>query len=71
MLSRCSECRDAGKIERSFKVAGWTADNSGWASTQKGDRAVSRELRTVLAKYQLDEVPGLFDRAHDYISEHY
>lgn len=48
-----------------------TADNTGWSSTQKGDRAVSRELRTVLNKYQLADVPGLFERAHDYIAQHY
>lgn len=48
-----------------------TADNSGWAATQKGDRLVRRELRGVLRKFQLDQVDGLFDRAYEYIAEHY
>jgi len=48
-----------------------TADNSGWAATQKGDRVVRRELRGVLRKFQLDQVDGLFDRAYEYIAEHY
>ena len=48
-----------------------TAGNSGWASTQKGDRAVRREVRNTLKTYGLHTVPGLFERAYDYIAEHY
>ena len=48
-----------------------TAGNSGWASTQKGDRAVRREVRNTLRTYGLHIVPGLFERAYDYIAEHY
>lgn len=48
-----------------------TAGNSGWASTQKGDRAVRREVRNTLRTYGLHSVPGLFERAYDYIAVHY
>ncbi|MGC3995503.1 MAG: HsdR family type I site-specific deoxyribonuclease [Propionicimonas sp.] len=48
-----------------------TAGNSGWASTQKGDRAVRREVRNTLRTYGLHTVPGLFERAYAYIAEHY
>ena len=48
-----------------------TAGNTGWASTQKGDRAVRRELRTILRETGLLTVEGLFERAYDYIAEHY
>ena len=43
----------------------------GWAATQKGDRLVRKEVRTVLGKYGLHSVPGLFEKAYDYIAEHY
>ncbi|HEY5248436.1 MAG TPA: hypothetical protein VIJ15_08325 [Dermatophilaceae bacterium] len=38
----------------------------GWASTQKGDRVVRREVRNVLKKFLMHNVPGLFDRAYEY-----
>lgn len=47
------------------------AGNEGWAVTQKGDRAVRRALRNVLADHALDDIPDLFDRAYAYITEHY
>lgn len=43
----------------------------GWAETQKGDRVVRQAIRTTLRKGQLHTVPGLFDRAYDYISANY
>lgn len=43
----------------------------GWAQTQKGDRVVRRELRNTLKKREMHNVPGLFDRAYEYIAEHY
>lgn len=43
----------------------------GWASTQKGDRVVRREVRGVLRKHQMHDVPGLFERAYEYIAAHY
>ena len=48
-----------------------TADNSGWASTQKGDRLVRQHVRTVMKTYRLHAVPGLFEKAYAYIAEHY
>lgn len=48
-----------------------TADNTGWAATQKGDRLVRQNVRTVMRQYHLHDVPGLFDRAYAYIAEHY
>lgn len=48
-----------------------TADNSGWASTQRGDRLVRKEVRGILGKHHLHAVPGLFDRAYGYIAENY
>ena len=48
-----------------------TAGNAGWASTQKGDMAVRKEVRLVLKDKGLHTVPGLFDRAYEYIAEHY
>lgn len=48
-----------------------TADNTGWALTQKGDRAVRREVRAILKDHELHQVPALFDRAYEYIAEHY
>ena len=48
-----------------------TAGNAGWAATQKGDRAVRREVRNTLRTYGLHTVDGLFERAYDYIAEHY
>jgi len=43
----------------------------GWAATQNGDRIVRREVRSTLKKFQMHNVPGLFDRAYEYIAEHY
>lgn len=43
----------------------------GWASTKEGDKLVRRELRSTLKKFQMHQVPGLFDRAYEYIAEHY
>lgn len=43
----------------------------GWAATQKGDRLVRKEVRSVLGKYGLHSVSGLFEKAYDYIAEHY
>lgn len=65
-----------GMIERVVKevdaiVKEVTAGNTGWASTQKGDRTVRRELRTILKDKGLFAVEGLFEKAYDYIAEHY
>jgi type I restriction enzyme R subunit len=43
----------------------------GWAKTQKGDRLVRLEVRNALRKFKMHTVPGLFDRAYEYIAEHY
>lgn len=43
----------------------------GWAATAEGDRIVRREVRNTLRKHQMHTVPGLFDRAYEYIAEHY
>lgn len=48
-----------------------TMDNTGWAATQKGDRLVRQHVRNTLRKFQMHKVPGLFDRAYEYIAEHY
>lgn len=48
-----------------------TAGNAGWASTQKGDMAVRKEVRLVLKGKGLHTVPGLFEKAYAYIAEHY
>lgn len=48
-----------------------TADNSGCAATQKGDRLVRQSIRNVLKAYQMHTVDGLFERAYDYVQEHY
>lgn len=43
----------------------------GWAQRADGDRIVRRSIRQVLGKYQMHNVPGLFDRAYEYIAAHY
>lgn len=43
----------------------------GWEATQEGDRLVRRHVREVLRKHQLHKTPGLFERAYEYIAEHY
>ncbi len=43
----------------------------GWADTNEGDRLVRKEVRAVLGRHQLHKVPGLFERAYEYISAHY
>lgn len=48
-----------------------TAGDRDWLNAQKADRAVRRSVRVVLRKYELHTVDGLFDRAYDYIAEHY
>ena len=43
----------------------------GWEATHEGDRLVRRHVREVLRKHQLHQTPGLFERAYEYIAEHY
>lgn len=43
----------------------------GWAATQEGDRLVRRNVRSVLRKHGMHQVPGLFEDAYDYIAENY
>ncbi|PNL18005.1 type I restriction endonuclease subunit R [Micrococcus sp. FDAARGOS_333] len=43
----------------------------GWYATQEGDRLVRRHVREVLHKHQLHKTKGLFNRAYEYIAEHY
>lgn len=43
----------------------------GWAATVEGDRIVRREVRQILRKFAMHQVPGLFDDAYAYIAEHY
>lgn len=43
----------------------------GWAATQQGDRLVRRAVRSTLKKYRIPATGELFDRAYEYIAEHY
>lgn len=43
----------------------------GWKADPEADRLVKRNLRTILRKFQLHKTPGLFDRAYQYIAQHY
>lgn len=56
--------RDVDAIVREVRYDGWEA-------TQEGDRLVRRHLRSVLRKHQLHKTSGLFERAYEYIAEHY
>lgn len=47
------------------------ADNSGWVSTQKGDRTVRQALMKVLRDHQLWDAPNLYEKAYEYIAKHY
>lgn len=43
----------------------------GWKADPEADRLVKRNLRTILRKFQLHKTPRLFDRAYQYIAQHY
>lgn len=43
----------------------------GWKATQQGDRLVRTEIRKVLKRHALLVAGELFDRAYEYIAEHY
>ena len=43
----------------------------GWQNTTAGDRKMKQVLRKTLLKYQLHKDAELFEKAYDYISEHY
>ena len=43
----------------------------GWEATLEGDRLVRRHVRQVLRKHRLHQTEGLFERAYEYIAEHY
>ena len=43
----------------------------GWQDTTAGDREMKQVLRRTLLKYQLHKDAELFDKAYQYISEHY
>jgi type I restriction enzyme, R subunit len=43
----------------------------GWQWTNQGEREIQKELRKVLLKYKLHKEQDLFDKAYDYIREHY
>lgn len=44
---------------------------TGWSATQDGDKAVRKEIRSVLKRYALPLTGPLFDNAYAYISENY
>ncbi len=43
----------------------------GWQNTAADDREMKQALRKTLLKYQLHKDAELFEKAHNYISEHY
>jgi len=43
----------------------------GWQSTVAGEREVQKALRKTMLKYQLHKEQDLFDRAYEYIRQHY
>ena len=43
----------------------------GWQWTNQGEREIKKALRQVLIKYKLQKEEDLFDRAYNYIREHY
>jgi type I restriction enzyme R subunit len=44
---------------------------AGWHDDSDGDKAVRRELRTVLGNYSLPPTGALFDRTYAYVRENY
>lgn len=43
----------------------------GWQDTVAGEREVQSVLRRTLLKYRLHKEQDLFDRAYDYVRQHY
>jgi len=43
----------------------------GWQWTRTGEREIQKALRRTLLKYQLHKEQELFDKAYNYIREHY
>ena len=43
----------------------------GWQSSLTGQKEIQKVLRQTLFKYQLHKEQKLFDKAYDYIREHY
>lgn len=43
----------------------------GWQWTKTGEREIQQELRRTLLKYKLHKEQDLFDKAYEYIREHY
>jgi type I restriction enzyme R subunit len=43
----------------------------GWQWTISGEREIQKALRKTLLKYQLHKEQELFDKAYNYIREHY
>ena len=43
----------------------------GWQWTKTGEREVQKALRKTLLKYKLHKEQDLFDKAYEYIREHY
>ena len=44
---------------------------SGWSETRRGDKRSRVEVRKGPKKYELHEVPRLFDKAYEYIAANY
>jgi type I restriction enzyme, R subunit len=42
-----------------------------WQTSREGTRLVKTEIRRALKKFGLPAANGLFDRAYDYVAEHY
>ena len=42
-----------------------------WQTSREGTRLVKTEIRRALKKFGLPANNGLFDRAYDYVAEHY
>ena len=43
----------------------------GWQWTRTGEREIQKALRRTLLKYKLHKEQDLFDKAYEYIREHY
>jgi type I restriction enzyme, R subunit len=54
-------------IDEVFKVTRF----DGWQWTISGEREIQKALRKTLLKYQLHKEQELFDKAYNYIREHY
>jgi type I restriction enzyme R subunit len=44
---------------------------TGWQTSFEGTRAVKKAIRSALAKYGLAKDAQLFEKAFDYVAEHY